>query len=140
MTDQPDPDRRKHAIAFNALDRALKDARIWLPFTGRQAAVDAVLEALDADDRDTARQTAPHVCGNCDGIDPDTCLANPDRAPAVGQPAEAQATEALTADERKFLHFALDLAFDALVSGDGFTNEDDAAYAKLRRMAGKDER
>lgn len=63
------------------------------------------------------------------------------RRPAVGQPAEAQAAEApLTAAERKFLHFALDLAFDALVSGAGFTNEDDAACAKLRRMAGKDER
>ncbi|MFD3535211.1 hypothetical protein [Streptomyces sp. NPDC058664] len=56
---------------------------------------------------------------------------------AVGQPAEAQATDEapLTAAERQFLKFALDLAFDAMVSGDGFTDEDDAAMARLRLMA-----
>jgi hypothetical protein len=30
-------------------------------------------------------QPAPHSCGNCDGVDPDTCLMNPDRKqPAAG--------------------------------------------------------
>lgn len=57
--------------------------------------------------------------------------------PAVGQPAEAQAAgEALlTAAERQFLKFALDLAFDRMVSDDGFTDEDEAALARLRRIA-----
>jgi hypothetical protein len=34
----------------------------------------------------------PHACGNCDGIDPNTCLMNPDRQPAVGaqQPTETR--------------------------------------------------
>lgn len=31
---------------------------------------------------------APHACSNCEGVDPDTCLANPDR-PRGGQPAPA---------------------------------------------------
>lgn len=27
---------------------------------------------------DSTSGPAPHACGNCEGIDPDTCLANPD--------------------------------------------------------------
>ena len=45
---------RRRAIAFNALGRAIRDADHWLPFTDRQAAVDAVLIAVD---RDATRQT-----------------------------------------------------------------------------------
>ncbi|MGW4703741.1 hypothetical protein [Streptomyces sp. NPDC004285] len=30
--------------------------------------------------RDAARQTTTHACDNCDGIDPASCLTNPDRA------------------------------------------------------------
>ncbi|MGA5009011.1 hypothetical protein ACPCDX_28985 [Streptomyces koyangensis] len=41
----------------------------------------------------------------------------------------------LTASERQFLTFALDLAFDRMVSEDGFTEDDHAALAKLQRMA-----
>ncbi|MFE6225449.1 hypothetical protein [Streptomyces sp. NPDC057854] len=41
----------------------------------------------------TQHPAATHCCTNCDGIDPDTCLTNPHRAPAVGQPAEAHDTE-----------------------------------------------
>lgn len=61
-----------------------------------------------------------------------------DATPAVGRQDATQPTpdEAeLTAAERQFLSFALDLAFDAMVSGDGFTDEDDAAMARLRRLA-----
>lgn len=39
---------------------------------------DTVLAVLAV--RDAARQTTTHACDNCDGIDPDTCLNNPDRA------------------------------------------------------------
>ncbi|MFE1903839.1 hypothetical protein ACFW96_09225 [Streptomyces gardneri] len=46
MTDQPDPDRRRHALAFNALGTALNASGHWLPFTARQTAVDAVLAAI----------------------------------------------------------------------------------------------
>jgi hypothetical protein len=42
---------------------------------------------------------------------------------------------ALTDHERRFLAFALDLAADRVLSEDGFTDEDDAALASLRRMA-----
>ncbi|MGW0538534.1 hypothetical protein [Streptomyces sp. NPDC003032] len=45
-------------------------------------------------------------------------------------------TKALTASERTFLAFALELAADAMASrGDEFTAEDDAALASLRRLA-----
>ncbi|MFB7359615.1 hypothetical protein [Streptomyces gardneri] len=57
MTEQTDPDRRRHAIAFNALGTAIKASGKWMPFTARQAAVDAVLDAIDADARDADRQT-----------------------------------------------------------------------------------
>lgn len=40
--------------------------------------------------------------------------------------------------ERTFLSFALDLAFDQMCSGDGFTDEDEAALASLRKLAGGD--
>jgi len=43
---------------------------------------------------------------------------------------------ALSDAERQFLSFALDLAFDQMCSGDGFTDEDDAALASLRKLAG----
>lgn len=33
-------------------------------------------------------QPAPHSCGNCEGIDPDTCFNNPDRPPAQCPAAE----------------------------------------------------
>lgn len=44
-------------------------------------------------------------------------------------------TEQLTPAERQFLTFALDLAFDEMVSNDGFTDEDHAALEKCRRLA-----
>jgi len=50
-------------------------------------------------------------------------------------PPPADQAAVLTAPERQFLTFALDLAFDRMVSDDGFTDEDEAALEKLRRMA-----
>ncbi len=50
-------------------------------------------------------------------------------------PAPTARAAVLSAEERQFLTFALDLAFDRMVSDDGFTDADDAALAKLRRMA-----
>ncbi|MEW1638614.1 hypothetical protein AB0469_31720 [Streptomyces sp. NPDC093801] len=42
----------------------------------------------------------------------------------------------LTTAERQFLRFALDLAADHMaVRGDEFTDEDDAALARLRQLA-----
>ncbi|WP_033239928.1 hypothetical protein [Streptomyces albidoflavus] len=43
--------------------------------------------------------------------------------------------QVLTTTERQFLTFALDLAFDRMVSEDGFTEDDHAALEKLQRMA-----
>lgn len=43
--------------------------------------------------RVAAETRTPHACGNCDGIDPDSCLTNPDRTPpAAGaqQPKETR--------------------------------------------------
>ncbi|WP_237313822.1 hypothetical protein [Streptomyces sp. AMCC400023] len=55
-------------------------------------------------------------------------------AVSVVPPATNQ-TALLSGAERQFLTFALDLAFDRMVSDDGFTDEDEAALAKLRRLA-----
>ncbi|MDQ0792031.1 hypothetical protein [Streptomyces sp. B1I3] len=61
---------------------------------------------------------------------------------ALEQPApsvtEEPEVEALTAAERQFLTFALDLAFDEMVSTDGFTDEDHAALEKFKRMAAEE--
>lgn len=43
---------------------------------------------------------------------------------------------ALTDAERAMLSFALDLAFDKMVSETGFTSEDDESLARLKRIAG----
>jgi hypothetical protein len=56
-----------------------------------------VRHRLPAGIRDAARQAsgqqpdsaAAHCCGNCDGIDPATCLANPDRAASTPDPTIA---------------------------------------------------
>ncbi|MEU9670365.1 hypothetical protein AB0E25_33290 [Streptomyces bobili] len=45
----------------------------------------------------------------------------------------------LTAVERQFLTFALDLAFDRMVSDGGFTSEDEAALETLRQMAAEEQ-
>ncbi|MDT9688170.1 hypothetical protein Q5762_07340 [Streptomyces sp. P9(2023)] len=61
-------------------------------------------------------------------------LAGPDEQPAVEQPAEAHPP--LTDAERQFLTFALELAADQMYSrGDEFDDADDAAMARLRRIA-----
>lgn len=61
--------------------------------------------------------------------------------PAVGEQAATQpATDVLTDSERQFLTFALELAADQMASrGAEFDDEDDAALARLRRMAVEDE-
>jgi hypothetical protein len=52
------------------------------------------------------------------------------------QPAPADRTAVLTADERAMLSFALDLAQDRIFYSEGeFTDEDQAAVDSLRRMA-----
>lgn len=46
----------------------------------------------------------------------------------------------LTADEAAMLHYALDLAKEAMLCGDGFTEMDEGALESLRARAGKDPR
>ncbi len=41
----------------------------------------------------------------------------------------------LTDTDRQFLTFALDLAFDKMVSEDGFTDDDWSSLEKLRKWA-----
>jgi hypothetical protein len=36
----------------------------------------------------TAMARGPHSCSNCGGVDPDTCLMNPDRQSTLREPAE----------------------------------------------------
>lgn len=57
------------------------------------------------------------------------------RARAEVERLRADRAAVLTDNERQFLRFALDLAFDRMVSDDGFTDEDEAALKRLRRMA-----
>lgn len=61
-------------------------------------------------------------------------IARANRETATEQ-AVLPAPVALTAAERQFLGFALDLVFDRMVSEDGFTDEDRAALDKFRHMA-----
>ncbi|MFE6379210.1 hypothetical protein [Streptomyces roseolus] len=49
---------RRHAIASNALSRALQAAGHWIPLSARRTAAEAVLDAVDTDSR-----TAEH-CGH----------------------------------------------------------------------------
>lgn len=56
----------------------------------------------------------------------------------VGAPHRCRSfrrTVVLSPSERQFLSFALDLAFDQMVSKGGFTDEDEAALKVLRSMA-----
>ncbi|MFD9763217.1 hypothetical protein ACFWXI_06690 [[Kitasatospora] papulosa] len=46
------------------------------------------LAALTVARRVLGTTTGQHACGNCDGVDPDTCLTNPERI-TTGQPATA---------------------------------------------------
>lgn len=41
---------------------------------------------------DETQQPEPHSCRNCEGIDPNTCLTNPDRAAASAVPGRSAAT------------------------------------------------
>lgn len=89
----------------------------------RERYVDAILAALA---RDTSRGPNWHAAA-------DAAMAVADQEQRA-HAAEVRAA-ALTDHERQFLTFALDLAFDRMVSEDGFTDEDDAALESLRRMA-----
>lgn len=66
------------------------------------------------------------ACSNCDGIDPDTCLTHPDRAPVVGQPAAAPDTDARKARAQLF-HFAVTRDMAAEEMADRLLNEHRAA-------------
>jgi hypothetical protein len=128
----------QHALAGNDMPSA--------HHYGEADAVLAVLADEPATVRDAARtasgqQPEPTVADAQDML----CRMHADAglpAPAVGQLAEAQAADKalLTAAERQFLTFALDLAFDRMVSDDGFTDEDEAVLARFRRIASGTER
>lgn len=49
-------------------------------------------------------------------------------------PGGGGVTDSLTDAERTFLSFALDLAQDRMLSEDGFTDEDEAALIRLRKL------
>ncbi|MGW2837345.1 hypothetical protein ACWCWD_06490 [Streptomyces sp. NPDC001493] len=57
------------------------------------------------------------------------------RAWVAKHPDTVQPPAPLTEAQRQFLSFALDLAFDQMVSKGGFDDEDDAALAHFRLMA-----
>jgi hypothetical protein len=56
-------------------------------------------------------------------------------AAPVAAPPTGQAGLVLTEDERTMLAYALDQAQEKIWSGDGFTDEDQAAVTSLRRLA-----
>ncbi|MFB7592332.1 hypothetical protein [Streptomyces sp. NPDC056169] len=86
----PDPlTDRQRALANNAVSTTLNAAGHWVDVETSNAIVSAVLTALATDD--ISEQAATHFCGNCDGIDPTTCLMNPD--PAVQKHLEQLRTE-----------------------------------------------
>lgn len=68
-------------------------------------------------------------------------LASPDGviSPEVllVEPRGPQVAPLLSESERKFLAFALDLAFNEMVSSDGFTDDDYDALDSLRKLAGQ---
>lgn len=165
----PEELRQRIARAIHRYDNHHALSGNDMPSEHHYGEADAVLAVLDAEQPDptTADDPTPLRWGHDDVLhgDDDTvtvCLSGPNRepywleldperaaalrddlaAPAVGQPAEAQdADEALTASERQFLHFALDAAeHDMAYSAQSQSDEDKAALARLRRMAGKDER
>jgi hypothetical protein len=60
------------------------------------------------DDPDTTPEPlisdpTPHACGNCEGIDPASCLANPDRPKAVPAPVDPALTDRVAAAARTIL-------------------------------------
>jgi hypothetical protein len=92
-----------------------------------------VTSVWEADDGHTAvafewRDNKP---GQCDSALPLGVFLGTYRRATLPTPAPL-----LSEAERKFLAFALDLAFDRMVSDDGFTSEDEAALASLRKLAG----
>ncbi|MFD9721068.1 hypothetical protein [Streptomyces sp. NPDC059076] len=94
----------------------------------------AILRELEARYRGHARDSAhPNFTAAYAAVANDLShLAN-----EAGAEAQQRATtsEALTDAERQFLTFAMDLAFDEMVSNDGFTDQDHAALEKFRGLA-----
>jgi hypothetical protein len=78
-----------------------------------------------------------HVPGGYSVCFPQKGADSPRAIPAVGgQDAGQPATTPLAPAERQFLTFALELAADQMAScGDEFDDEDEAALARLRRIA-----
>ncbi|MFH8581606.1 hypothetical protein [Streptomyces zaomyceticus] len=80
---------RQRSLARHDISNLANAAGQWLEVETCDAMVTAVLNALATDN--TSEQPAAHFCGNCDGIDPASCLMNPD--PAVQQHLEQLRTE-----------------------------------------------
>jgi hypothetical protein len=95
----------------------------------RAALRDRIAEALYAQDH-----PGHLVPLNETGMEP--AYREPADAVLAVLPAPTDQTAALTAAERQFLRFALDLAQEQMFSrGDEFDSADEAALARLRRMA-----
>lgn len=63
--------RMRGDAATHDLGELLRLLAVWAASSeGRDALIDDLI---------AAGYRLPHACGNCDGIDPDTCLMNPDR-------------------------------------------------------------
>lgn len=73
----------QHMLARMRTDAATHDLGHLLGLLARWAASSEGRDVL-LDDLIAGGYRLPHACGNCEGIDPDSCLKNPDRAaPAV---------------------------------------------------------
>lgn len=118
---QPDTDDDRRPVVFISTTGLNKG--VYVPL--------GHVEEVVAGIRDAARQTGQqptHSCGNCDGIDPDTCLSNPGRA-AAGLDATQPAT-----DRAAILREAAD-AIDATYTGFGIDRYVRHGADLLRRMA-----
>ncbi|MBT2449454.1 hypothetical protein J7F03_20650 [Streptomyces sp. ISL-43] len=109
------------ALWFETTDGGFRGTSVKVPLSK--------LEEVIAGGRDMARQAVPLPGARIT----DEQLAT---AQAVLSPgAVVTAAAVLSTAERQFLTFALDLAFDRMVSEDGFTSEDEAVLARLRQLA-----
>ncbi|MFE4334052.1 hypothetical protein ACFRQM_32960 [Streptomyces sp. NPDC056831] len=113
----PGPTHPTHMV------HALAVARQILGTSSRAAA--ALCDMMFEDGRQCAKPDGHRPPGS---EDPHV----PEHLPSV---AEVPETETLTPAERQFLTFTLDHAADEMASRDGFTDEDEAALTRFRRMA-----
>ncbi|MGW1440310.1 hypothetical protein ACWD7M_34320 [Streptomyces griseus] len=136
--DADEANRRMYAYARMVLRQEKATAAPPAP-ADRASVIDEVATALEKRHTELINYAAEHASDALEDRAQEwawaaaTVRALADGAAAGVQPPTTG--EALTDAERQFLTFAMDLAFDEMVSNDGFTDEDHAALDKFRALA-----